>query len=110
MTTSTSLAARDCREHRAGLRSSAPIKWVAVALAAGAATLMMTATPATAAAIPNPQTGCVGGNNMMTAPGMSTQGWWTLPDSNPGLGPSSDGMVKAMMVSDPYWPIMCVTG
>lgn len=110
MTTSTSLAARDCREHRAGLWSSARIKWVSVGLAAGAATLMMTATPATAAPIPNPQTGCIGANNMMPAPGMSTQGWATLPGTNPGMDHAGAGMVKAMITSDPSWPTMCVTG
>jgi hypothetical protein len=65
------------------------------------------ATPASASGT-NPQTGCIGANNMMQAPGMSTQGWKTLPGTNPGKGPSSSGMVNAMMVSDPLWPVMCL--
>ncbi len=76
---------------------------VSVSMVAGAALVVLAASPAAAAAEPNPVTGCVGANNMMPAPGMSTQGWAALPDSNPGIGPSVNGMVTAMIVSDPYW-------
>jgi len=80
------------------------------ALVAAGAAVALAATPALAAAPPNPQTGCIGGNNMMPAPGMSTQGWAALPESNPGLDHAGNGMVTAMIVSDPLWPTMCTAG
>lgn len=86
------------------------MKLLLPAFAAAGAAIAVAATPASAAAPPNPQTGCIGGNNMMPAPGMSTQGWATLPDSNPGLDHAGNGMVTAMIVSDPLWPIMCTAG
>lgn len=76
-------------------------------LFAGAATIALSVPVATAATRTNPQTGCIGANNMMQAPGMSTQGWAALPDSNPGIEPSVNGMITAMVVSDPSWPTMC---
>lgn len=83
-------------------------RWVSrlsVTVVVGAAPIALVVAPASAGT--NPQTGCIGANNMMQAPGMSTQGWAALPDSNPGLSPSINGMVKAMIVSDPQWPTMC---
>lgn len=84
--------------------------FAASALTASAATVAIAIPTATAATRTNPQTGCIGANNMMPAPGMSTQGWATLPDDNPGLDPSGSGMFKAMFVSDPSFPTMCITG
>lgn len=75
---------------------------------AGAATVLVAASPAAAAAKQNPVTGCIGANNMMPAPGMSTQGWGALPDTNPGVARSFSGMHNAMVVSDPQWPAMCI--
>lgn len=83
------------------------IKKLSFGLFAGAATIALAVPAASAATGTNPRTGCIGANNMMPAPGMSTQGWAALPDNNPGIGPSLSGMVTAMIVSDPSWPTMC---
>lgn len=88
---------------------SRSLKRLSFGILTGAAAVVMAANPAAASAKPNPVTGCIGANNMMPAPGMSTQGWATLPDTNPGIAPSVNGMVTAMIVSDPQWPVMCTS-
>lgn len=77
-------------------------KILSFALVTGGAAVVLVASPAAASGGTNPQTGCIGGNNMMGHPGMSV---WGSHD-NPGIDPSANGMVKAMIASDPLWPNM----
>lgn len=79
-------------------------KRLSALLVSGGAAIVLVAAPAAASggSNPNPNTGCIAANNMMTDPGMAVWG----SHNNPGGDPSGSGMYKAMVVSDALWPNM----